>query len=192
MQAKERDMAGTARHDGARIDKILRVAFWGAAALLLLGALAAAQLAPGGGWSGGDFVFAAVALGLCGISFEATMRATSNWAGRFAAGFAVAAGVVIVVGNGAVGMIGDEGNPYNLYFLSAIAVAVLGAAVARVRASGMALAMLAAGIVHAGVALGGWTADPKGAGLSLGLAGLWLVSAALFRKAARDQGRIAG
>lgn len=178
-------MAEMAKHDGAGIDRVLRVAFWGVAALLLLGALAAVQLAPGGGWSGGDLVFAAVALGLCGIAFEATMRTTSNWAGRFAAGFAVAAGVVIVAGNGAVGMIGDEGNPYNLYFLAAIAVAVLGAAVARLRARGMAAAMLAAGIVHAGVALGGWSADPKGAAYALALAGLWLLSAALFRKAAR-------
>ena len=185
-------MAGTARHEGSGIDRILRVAFWGAAALLLLGALAAMQLAPGGGWSGGDLVFAALALGLCGIAFEATMRTTSSWTGRFAAGFAVAAALAIVAVNGAVGMIGNEDNPYNLTFFAAIAVALLGAAVARLRARGMAPAMLAAGVVHAGVALGGWSADPYGPALSLGLAGLWLVSAGLFRKAAQDEGRIAG
>jgi hypothetical protein len=47
--------------------------------------------------------------------------------------------------------------------------------------------MLAAGVAHAAIALGGYPADPRGAAFSLGFAFLWLLSAALFRKAAQDQ-----
>jgi hypothetical protein len=118
------------------------------------------------------------------------MRTTRSWTSRFAAGFAVAAGFLIIWANGAVGMIGNEDNPYNLLFLGAIAVALLGAVVARFRAAGMALAMLAAGLLHAGIALGGWSADPIGARFSLGFAFLWFLSAALFRKAAQDRATV--
>jgi hypothetical protein len=83
-------------------------------------------------------------------------------------------------------MIGDEDNAYNLLFLGVVALALLGAVVARFRAGGMAAAMLVAGLVHAGVALGGYGVDPRGATFSLAFALLWLLSAALFRTAAGD------
>ena len=45
--------------------------------------------------------------------------------------------------------------------------------------------MLVAGIAHAGVAVGGMPTDLRGGLVSLVFAAPWLISAALFRKAAR-------
>jgi hypothetical protein len=75
-----------------------------------------------------------------------------------------------------------------LLFIGVIAVALLGAVIALFRPAGMAFAMLVAAAGQACVGLGGLSADPRGAVLSTGFAGLWLLSAALFRKAAREQG----
>ncbi|HZF44144.1 MAG TPA: hypothetical protein VEZ48_12130, partial [Sphingomonadaceae bacterium] len=68
-----------------------------------------------------------------------------------------------------------------------LAVALLGAVMARFRPSGMALAMLAAAAVQAVLSAIGWFDDPRGGLLSMVFVVPWLVSAALFR-AARDQG----
>ena len=84
-------------------------------------------------------------------------------------------------------MIGDEDNPYNLLFLAVIPLALTGAVLARFRASGMVWAMALAGLAQAAIAIGGIPADLRGGVLSAGLAGLWLVSAALFHNARREQ-----
>jgi hypothetical protein len=165
---------------------VVRIALWGLAGLLLLAPLLAMRFTDEVKWTPSDFVFAGIVFGTIGLVAELTVRSTRSWASRAAAGFALAAAFVIVWANGAVGMIGPEDNPYNLYFYGAIAAAFAGAGVARFRPGGMALAMAAAAAVQAGVALGGLSADPRGAAVSAAFAGLWLVSAGLFRKAARD------
>jgi hypothetical protein len=53
----------------------------------------------------------------------------------------------------------------------------------------MALAMAAASLVQIGVALGGLSADLRGAVFSIVLATPWLLSAALFRAAAKALAR---
>lgn len=179
-------MAQTAGNEGAPLDGLVRVAFWSGAALLLVAPLVAMRLTDGMRWDSGDFIFVGVLVGALGMAFEVTMRTTRSWAYRLGVGAAVAAAFLTVAANGAVGMIGSEDNPYNLYFFAAIAVAVAGAVFTRFRAGGMALAMGAAAIVQAGVALGGYSADPKGAMLSLVLASVWLLSAGLFRMAGRS------
>jgi hypothetical protein len=87
--------------------------------------------------------------------------------------------------NAAVGMIGNEDNPLNLMFPGVIAIALLGAIVARFRAAGMARAMtVAAGAqVLAGV-IGTFT-DMRGGIFSALFGLLWLFSAMLFGKAAQ-------
>jgi MFS family permease len=182
-------MAEMAAHKGAGVDRLLRIAFWSFAALMLLAPLVAMRFTGEVNWDETDFIFAGVLIGAVGIAFEATMRMTRSWAYRFAAGFAALAAFMIVWANAAVGMIGDEDNPYNLYFIGVIGLALVGAVAARLRAAGMSLVMLAAGIAHLAVAAGGLSADQRGAILSAAFAGLWLLSAALFRVAARDQER---
>lgn len=180
-------MAEMAGNKGTGIDSLLRVAFWSGAALLLAAPLVAMQLSRDMRWDAGDFIFVAALLGIVGVAFEVTMRMTRSWACRLAVGFAFAAAFLIVVANGAVGMIGDEDNRYNLLFLGVIGLALFGSGIARFRPAGMALAMLVAGAAQAAIAAGGMAADLRGGVFSAVFAGLWLVSAALFHRAAGEQ-----
>ncbi len=84
-------------------------------------------------------------------------------------------------------MIGDGSNIFTVLFILVIALAVVGAVIARLRAAGMALTMASAGIAHLAVAIAGATLDARGAVLSATLAGIWLFSAACFTLAARKQ-----
>jgi hypothetical protein len=164
-----------------------RLAGWGIAGLVLLLPLAAMQFTNEVRWDWKDFVFAGVLIGTVGAAFELTVRRTGNWAARAGVAAALAAAFLIIWANGAVGMIGDEDNPYNLLFVGVIAVALLGAVAARFRAAGMALAMGVAAILHAAVAVGGMFSDLRGGLFSAGFACVWLLSSALFRHAAREQ-----
>jgi hypothetical protein len=116
-----------------------------------------------------------------------TVRMARNNSYRSAVGFALAAAFLIVWAIGAVGMIGDEDNPYNLLFIGVIALALAGAIAARFRPAGMALAMAVAAAAHGAVSIVGMASDVRGGVVSLALAGPWLLAAALFRKAAREQ-----
>jgi hypothetical protein len=181
-------MAAMTRHEGGGIETILRVIFWGAAAVLLALPAVAMRYTGEVNWTAGDFVFAAVLLGSAGIAFEVTMRMSRSWTYRFAAGFAVAAAFMIVLANGAVGMIADGANIYNLLFLAVVGMALVGSIAARFRAAPMGLVMAAAGIAHLAVAVAGMQVDQLGGMFSAVFGCIWLVSAALFRKAAADQG----
>jgi hypothetical protein len=167
-----------------------RIAAWGTAALLLLLPLVAMQFSDEVVWTGFDFAFAGAMIGGVGLLFEMTVRMARNNAYRSAIGFALAAAFLIVWANGAVGMIGNEDNPYNLLFIAVIGLALIGAIAARFRPAGMALAMTAAAVAHGGVAIVGMFADARGGAVSLVFAGFWLLSAALFRKAAREQAAV--
>ena len=94
--------------------------------------------------------------------------------------------------NGAVGIIGDEGNAANLMYAGVLAAALVGSAASRFRAEGMARAMfatadaqvlvgaiaLAAGLGRSGPA---WPMDVLV--LTALFTAMWLGSALLFRKA---------
>ena len=157
-----------------------RIVGWGTAALLLV--LPLLTKAP---WTPSDYVFAGVLLGGVGLAFELAVR-KGDAPYRMAAGVALAATVLTIWVNGAAGMIGSEDNPYNLFFGGVLALALAGAVVARFEAAGMARAMVVAGIAQAAVSAGGLSSDLLGGVLSFGFTGLWLLAAALFRKAARD------
>ena len=105
-----------------------------------------------------------------------------------AAGMARAMTVAAIaqVAAGAVGMIGSEDNSYNLLFGGVLLIALIGAVLARFRAVGMARAMAAAAIAQVAAGAFGLTVDPRGAVLSMGFGGLWLLSAALFRSSAQE------
>ena len=177
-------MAKEAQSGGGRRGLPWRIVGWGLAALLLL--LPLVTNAP---WTLSDYIFMAVLFGFVGGLFELTVRMSRNYAYRAGVGFALAATFLTIWVNGAVGMIGDEDNPYNLIFLGVIGVALLGAVVARFRPEGMTLAMaIAAAAQFLAGAFGAFT-DLRGGILSALFAGIWLLSAALFVKAARDEGR---
>lgn len=164
-----------------------RIAGWGIAALLLLLPLVAMRFTADVNWTASDFIFVGVLIGSVGVGFEAAVRMTASIAYRAAAGVAVAAAFLTVWVNGAVGMIGSEDNVFNLLFGGVLVLALAGAIVAWFRPAGMARVMVMAAIAQGAVSAVGLSTDLRGGVLSMGFAGLWLLSAALFWKAARDQ-----
>lgn len=187
-------MAGNGRGTAGQRGNRLRVAIWGLAAGLFLLPLVAMQFTDEVTWTAFDFVFwGGMLLVACGVYEVATRISPSRWY-RAGVGAAVVGGFLVVWVNGAVGMIGNEDNAYNLLFLGAILVGAIGALIAWFRPAGMARALYATAIIHALVSVvaivAGW--DPRGAVLSLCFVLPWLVSAGLFRMAAREQAMVAG
>ena len=181
-------MAERAEQGGGRRWSGWRIVGWSIPVLLLLLPLVAMQFTAEVNWTASDFVFAAVLFGSVGLAFELIVRKSRSLSYRFGAGLAVVTAFLTVWVNGAVGMIGDD-NPYNLVFLGVLLLALIGAILARFEASGMTRAMIVAAAAQVVAGAGGLATDPLGAVLSMGFGGLWLLSAALFWNAAREQGR---
>jgi hypothetical protein len=147
-------------------------------------------------WDTIDFAVAgALLFGACG-AYELAARRTGTIAYRAAVGVAVVATLVLIWMNLAVGIIGSEDDPANLMYAGVLAVGTVGALIARFRPQGMAwalgataLAQMLAGLVALLAGLGSGGANWPGAILVLTgiFAALWLASAWLFRKAAREQ-----
>lgn len=162
---------------------------WCAAAGLL-----AVPFVAGAAWSPADYVFAAVMLGVAGGAIELGHRASTGLAYRAGTLIAVAAAFLLVWINAAVGFFGSEDNDVNAVFGLVLLVAIGGTLLARLRARGVARAMVAATATQLAIGLtglaAGW-AEPGAAGVRVTLLGtgffcmLWLASAALFARAAR-------
>ena len=142
-------------------------------------------------WGTADFIFAGALIGGTGLAFELAARATANYAYRAAVGLALAAAFLLIWLNLAVGIIGTEDNPLNLMFGGVLAIGLIGAIIARFQPGEMARALFATALAQALVAV---IALIAGLGfrepiwsLTGFFAALWLGSAWLFRKAAREQ-----
>ena len=183
------DMGGTgAGNAGGQRGNRLRMAIWGLAAGLFLLPLVVMQFTQEVKWTGFDFlVWGVMLLVACGV-YELVARMSPNRHYRLGAGVAIVTGFVVFWANGAVGMIGNEGNAYNLLFLGAIVLGAVVALVSSFRAAGMARALYATAIAHGLVALvalvAGW--DLRGAIFSLAFVLPYLFAAGLFRLAARE------
>jgi len=165
-----------------------RLARWAGAGALLLLPLLAMQFTAEVRWDLPDFAFAGFLVLVTGLLYELAARRAASPAYRAGAAVALATGFVLVWANAAVGVIGSEDNPANLMFHGVLAIGLLGALAARLRARGMALALAAtaAAQVAADVVAvsNGWGfAGP----VTVFFAALWLASAWLFRKAARQE-----
>jgi hypothetical protein len=170
----------------------LRIAAWTGAVLLAVPVIGV-QVSDEWAWTAFDFIFAGVMVfGTTGL-FDLAARKAPSFTYLAAAAAALGAAFLLIWVTGAVGIIGDEGGPNALYAI-VLAVGALGAPLARFKPSGMARAMLAAGLVQASigaVALAlGWGAESLSypwdiLGASAFFTALWLVSAALFHNAAR-------
>lgn len=188
-------MAGVIQ-SGDRYWKVLRVLVWGGAAALLALPLVAMQFTSEVAWTGSDFAVAGAMLALAVGAFEATTLLSDSIAYRAGVLGAVGTSILLFWVNGAIGFLGDEGNPANLVFLGVIVIAVAGSVLAGFRARGMAYAMFAAaaaqGVIGAVAIPAGWS-SPGAAGLyevamgSTLFVSLWLMTAGLFRLAARTR-----
>jgi hypothetical protein len=165
-----------------------RIAIWGGAAFLLLLPLVAMQFTDEVNWDETDFiVFGAMLAAACG-TYEIAARMTGNSSYRLAVGVAVATAFVLVWINLAVGIIGSEDNPANLMYGGVLAVGIIGAIIARFRAGGMARVLVAMALVQALIFVIAVIAGLGFTGpITLFFVGLWLLSASLFRKAARQE-----
>jgi hypothetical protein len=165
-----------------------RILGWGLAASLVLAPAVAMQFTDEVRWGPLDFTFAITLIGGVGLALEWSLRRSADLAYRAGAATALLAVFLQTWINGAVGVVGNEGNPANLMVGGVLAVALVGAALARLRAHGLARAMFAAMtaqlvllvvVIVAGL-------DLKAVPLCLFFAVLWLLSGLLFARAARN------
>jgi GNAT superfamily N-acetyltransferase len=187
-------MAADAENGGGRSGSRWRIAAWGTAAALMLLPLVAMQVTDEVVWDLADFAFAGALVGGVGVTYELAVRMTRNRAYRAAVAVALAAAFILVWVNAAVGIIGSEDNPANLMYGGVLAVGIVGAVIARFQPHGMARALVATALAQVSVAaialiagLGSTASGPLEI-LTLNgcFAALWLMSAWLFRKAARE------
>jgi hypothetical protein len=180
--------------DGARAIP-WRLIGWGTTGALLLLPLVAMQLTDEVKWTASDFVFAGALFGIVGGTFELAVRRSANAWFRGGVALALATAFLLVWINAALGIIGNEDNPANLMFVGVIAIALAGAIAARFRGAGMARAMLAAAVAQALIGVTAFAlrlgaAEPPffpGVLILIGFFALmWLLSAWMFRKAARS------
>lgn len=163
-----------------------RILMWGTAAFLLLLPAIAMRFTTEVQWDETDFIAMGLMLSLACGACELAARASGNGAYRLAAAVAVGTAFLTVWVNLAVGMIGSEDNGYNLLFAGVLGLALLGGVLVRFDALGMSRVMVVAALAQALAGAGGMSVDPRGGVFSMLFALPWLLSAALYRKAARQ------
>jgi hypothetical protein len=166
-----------------------------AAAFILLLPLLAMQITDEVVWDLTDFAVAGALLIGTGLTYELAVRKAGNISYRAAVGVALAAALLIIWINLAVGIIGTEDNPANLIYIGVLAVGIIGAIIARFQPHGMSRALFATALAQALVAvialiagLGYPASGPSEIVILNGFfIALWVGSAWLFRNAARKQ-----
>ncbi len=118
-------------------------------AFILLLPLVAMQFTDEVAWDLADFVVAGALLAGTGFTYELVAKKGGNLAYRAAVGIALAAALILVWLNLAVGIIGSEDNPANLMYIGVLAVGLIGAVVARLEPRGMARALFATALAQA-------------------------------------------
>jgi hypothetical protein len=163
-----------------------RLMGWGLGALVLLVPAIAMQFTSEVNWDWKDFLFAGVLVGVVGLVLELAARATPNGSYRFGVGVAVMAAFLLTWANAAVGIIGNEDNPRNIMFLVLLLIPAVGAVVVRFRAGGMARVMAATAVGQVTIGLIAPALGDLILVMTAVWGAMWLASAALFRKAARE------
>jgi hypothetical protein len=138
-------------------------------------------------WDETDFIIFGVMLIVPCVLLELATRLSRSPHYRLGFGIALVACFVLIWMNLAVGIIGSEDNPANLMYAGVLAIGATGAILARLRAKGMAIALVvmavAQGLVSATAVIGGYFTVP----LDAVFISLWLASAWLFHTAARQE-----
>jgi hypothetical protein len=164
--------------------------------VLLLVPAVAMQFSDEMAWGPIDFALAGVLLAGTGFTFALAARKAREHGYWAALGLAVGTALLLVWLIGAVGVIGEDGDRFDLLYLGVLAVGILGAVLARFQPWGMARALLAMALAQGLVAVIALLAGKQDAAISsvakiLGLNGLFVVlfigSAWLFTRAARTR-----
>lgn len=166
---------------------------WGGAAALLSIPAIAMQFDTGVDWGPEDFIIMGLLLAMACGGYEVVTRISGNTAYRLGAAIAIVTCFLTVWVNLAVGMIGSEDHPANLFFGGVILVGLVGTILARFRPRGTARAMQAAAAAQAGMALYALVgADPYAALPIAFFMVPWLLAGHLFLKAAEQGARVDG
>lgn len=165
--------------------KLWRLLGWGIIAGLIALPAIAMQFTAEVRWETGDFAFALTLLGGVGLALELAIRAGGDWAYRGGAAVALAAGLLMLWANAAVGIVGNEENDINIVFNLIPLLALFGAIGAQLSARGLAAAMAAVAAAQAAIGLLAQTLGHSIWVFTAIWSGAWLLSAWLFRQAAR-------
>ena len=149
-------------------------------------------------WDLADFLIMGSMLAGVGLLYEFIARKSEKTAYRVAFGVGLLGAFLLLFVNGAVGIIGNEGQPANLLFGAVFVVGLVGSLIARFKAKGMALTLFTAAITQMlipVIALLIW--PPPGTSWAPGILGifamtaffaiLFVVSGLLFRRASLRQ-----
>lgn len=166
-----------------------------AAAFILMLPLVAMQVTDQVVWDLADFAVAGALLVGTGLLYELAARKAGHSAYRAAVGVALAAALLLVWINLAVGIIGEPDDLANGMYIGVLAVGFIGAVIAGFQPHGMAGALFATALAQALVAvialIFGLGSPASGPLEILALNGffvaLFVGSALLFRYAAREQ-----
>jgi hypothetical protein len=130
--------------------------------VLLIPGAAMLFSAEGWKWSPADFIFAWLLMASVGLCYLVVTRKAVGRAYRVGTGVALATGFLLIWINGAVGLIGSEHNPANALYLCVLAMAAVGAGLARLEPLGMSRALFTTALAQFCVpivALIFWRAD---------------------------------
>ena len=126
-----------------------RILVWvGIVALLLLIPLIAMQITSEVKWDFTDFAIMGAVLFGIGFAYELIAHRSVNTKYRTAFGVGLLGAFLLFWVNGAVGIIGHEGQPANLSYGAVFAVGLIGALIARFKARGMATTLFVAAAVQ--------------------------------------------
>lgn len=172
-------------------------------ALLLLIPLLAMQFSSEVNWDLSDFVIMGTVLLGIGISYELVARRSSRTVYRIAFGTGLVGAFLLFWVNGAVGIIGNEGQDANLLYGAVFIVGFVGAFIARFKPKGLSITLFVATATQMLVpviALIIW--PPPTTSWSPGVFGVFLLSAffalfflasaLLFRQAAANGNLVKG
>lgn len=143
-------------------------------------------------WSIFDFGIAWTMIFGAGFTFQLISSKAENSAYKIATGLAAFTSLAVLWVNGAVGIIGNEGNQINLLFGVVLLVAVLGSYIAKLEAKAMSRVMFSTAITHVLISITGYSIH-SGQNPGYPISGIinitliftvfWLLSALFYRRA---------
>jgi hypothetical protein len=147
-------------------------------------------------WTLSDFIFMSILLYGSALTYELVARKMESTVHRFAVGLSVVTALILVWGNAAVGLIGDE-NPANLIYPGIVFIGLISAFIIRFKPKNLSFILFAMALVQMlvpVVALIFWPPSMiswapgvlQVFSLNAVFALLWIGSAIIFRREARQ------
>lgn len=161
-----------------------RIGLWGGAAALLAAPWVAMQFTPEVKWTPLDFGTFGGMLLTALVAFEIVARLPGSPGYRAAWSVALLAAFLLIWAQLAVGFIGSEHNGANWVLVILPVIWTLGTLISWFRAGGMAVTMMAVAVTQTAIGLLALSAEYRIIGPTVVFAGLWLLSAGLFHRAA--------